>query len=65
MTDEALSNIRTGIGRGFSEAMYLYSYPSIAKNPWYKSLRDDPRFQDILKQQKALYEKELKAFEKL
>jgi len=65
MTDEALSNIRTGIGRGFSEGMYLYSYPSIVKNPWYKSLRDDPRFQDILKQQKALYEKELKAFEKL
>lgn len=65
MTDEALSNIRTGIDRGFSDGMYLYSYPSILGNPWYKALRDDPRFQAILKQQKALYDKELKAFEKL
>jgi serine/threonine-protein kinase len=65
MKDEAVANIRAGIERGFAGGMYLYSYPSLIKNPWYKALSADPRFQEILKRQKELYDKELKAFEKL
>ena len=45
--------------------MYLYSYPSLVKNPWFKILRDVARFQEILKRQKERYEKALKPYEKL
>jgi tetratricopeptide (TPR) repeat protein len=65
MKEEALDNIKAGIDRGFENGMYLNSYPSLVKNPLYKVLRDDPRFQEILNQQKELYKKELKTFEKL
>jgi hypothetical protein len=65
MKDEALANINEGVERGFYDGMYLYSFPSLAKNPWYKALRGDPRFEAILKRQKELYDKELKIFEKL
>ena len=65
MKDEALANIEAGIEKGFWNGMYHYSYPSLIKNPWYKVLRGDPRFQAIVKRQKELYDKELKAFEKL
>jgi tetratricopeptide (TPR) repeat protein/predicted Ser/Thr protein kinase len=65
MIDEALGNIKKGIDAGFWNGMYLYSYPSLVKNPRYKALRADPRFQEILKRQKELYEKAFKPFEKL
>jgi serine/threonine protein kinase/Tfp pilus assembly protein PilF len=66
MTDEAIANIEAGIDRSFKErGMYLYSYPSLAGNPCFKSLRGIPRFQGILKRQKAQYLKELKIFEDL
>jgi tetratricopeptide (TPR) repeat protein len=65
MKDEALANIQTGIEQGFWNGTYYYSYPSLVENPWYKDLRSDPRFQVLLKKQKELYDKELKAFEKL
>jgi tetratricopeptide (TPR) repeat protein len=65
MKDEALANIRAGIDRGFWNGMYHYSYPSLAGNPRYRALRPDPRFQEILRGQKARYEREIKAFEKL
>jgi TolB-like protein/predicted Ser/Thr protein kinase len=65
MKEEALANIQKGIEAGFVGGMYFYSYPSLIKNPWYKVLRGDPRFKEILKQQKELYEKDLKPFERL
>jgi serine/threonine protein kinase/Tfp pilus assembly protein PilF len=65
MKEEALANIKKGIDAGFWNGMYLYSYPSLVKNPWYKVLRDDPRFQEILRRQKEQYDKALKPFEKL
>ena len=65
MKDEAIANIEAGIKLGFSDGMYLYSYPSLIGNPWYKALRDDARFQTILKKQKEFYVKELKPLEKL
>ncbi len=66
MTDEAIANIEAGIARSFKKkGEYLYSYPSLVKNPCLKSLRGNPRFQDILRNQKARYLKELKKFEDL
>ncbi len=65
MKEEAVANIQAGIDVGFLNGMYHYSYPSLVKNPWYKPLRDDPRFQDILKKQKAAYLRELKPLENL
>ena len=65
MKEEALANIEKGIDAGFLNGMYLYSYPSLVKNPWYKVLRDDPRFQEILRRQKEQYDNALKLFEKL
>jgi serine/threonine protein kinase/Flp pilus assembly protein TadD len=65
MKEEALANIRAGIEGGLVEGMYLYSYPSLVKNPWYDGLRDDPRFEAILAGQKEAYVRELKPLEKL
>ena len=65
MKEEAQANIQKGVDAGFWHGMYLYSYPSLAKNPWYKELRGDPRFQEILEKQKELYERAFKPFEKL
>ncbi len=66
MPDEAISNIEAGIARSFKErGTYLYSYPSLVRNPCLISLRGNPRFQDILNSQKARYLKELKKFEDL
>jgi tetratricopeptide (TPR) repeat protein len=65
LKDEAIANIRAGIDRGFANGMYLYSYPSLAKNPFYRAIRDDPRFRAILKSQKDAYIRELKPLEKL
>ena len=66
MPDEALANIEAGIEKGFETASdYLYSYPSLVGNPAFESLRDLPRFQQIVKGQKARYLKELKKHENL
>jgi tetratricopeptide (TPR) repeat protein len=65
MKDEALANIEAGIEKGLLNGMYHYSYPSLIRNPLYEDLRGDPRFQAIVKRQKELYDKELKAFKKL
>ncbi len=65
MKDAAIANIRAGIDLGFWRGMYLYSYPSLVENPWFKELRHDPRFQAVLRQQKEIYLRELKPLEKL
>ena len=66
MKDEAIRSIEAGIERGFAErGMYLYGYPCLSSNPSFKALRGDPRFEDILKKQKARYQNELKKLEKL
>jgi serine/threonine protein kinase/tetratricopeptide (TPR) repeat protein len=66
MTEKAIANIEAGIKLGFeSKGDYLYSYPSLINNPCLKDLRGKPRFQDILKRQKAQYLTELKKFEDL
>ena len=66
MKDEAVANIEAGIATGFEmNGAYLYPYPSLAESRCFDGLRDMPRFQGILKEQKDRYRKELKKFEDL
>jgi tetratricopeptide (TPR) repeat protein len=65
MKGEAIANIQSGIDKGLWFGQYLYSYPSLANNPWYEDIRDDPRFRAILAKQKEIYLRELKPLEKL
>lgn len=56
MKDEAIENIRLGIKLGFKESQhYLYSYLMLKENPCFESLRDDPRFREILSEQRIIY----------
>jgi tetratricopeptide (TPR) repeat protein/predicted Ser/Thr protein kinase len=64
MKNEAIANIQAGIDGGLLNGMYLYAYPSIARNPRLKTLRDDPRFKAIKEKQEVIYLRELKALEK-
>ncbi|HZX11369.1 MAG TPA: protein kinase [Acidobacteriota bacterium] len=61
--DEAIDNILFGIENGFKmEQAYLYSFPILSNNPCYDNLRDDPRFIEILEQQKKEYNKNMKKY---
>ena len=63
MKDEAIRYIKDGIETGFEEiGDYMYSYPFLVNNPYYKNLRDDPRFEEILKTEKIKYEEKLKKY---
>jgi len=54
--DAAIENIRLGIELGFKESQhYLYSYLMLKENPCFDSLRDDPRFKEILDEQRRVY----------
>ncbi len=66
MKEQAMRTIEEGIERGFEEqGHYLYSYPMLAKNKIFKPLRNETRFQEILRRQKASYEEKLKSFAKI
>jgi hypothetical protein len=63
MNDEAVEFIREGIEKGLEITQeHLYPYPILMTNPFYDNLRDDPRFQEILKEQKDKYEERLKKY---
>jgi tetratricopeptide (TPR) repeat protein len=63
MKDEALENIRLAIERGFQENQeYLYEYPYLASSYFYDSLRDDPRFIEILEKQKTRHDENSRKF---
>jgi serine/threonine protein kinase/Flp pilus assembly protein TadD len=63
MKNEALTNIKIGIERSFDVYKdYLYSYPYLISTPCYNSLRDDPRFQEVVEQEKEKYEEKLRKF---
>jgi hypothetical protein len=65
LNDEAIRYIKTGIETGFEEiGDYMYSYPFLISNPFYKNLRDDPRFEEILEKEKTKYEEKLKKYSK-
>jgi TolB-like protein/Tfp pilus assembly protein PilF len=63
MKNEAITNIKDGIDRGFEIYKgYFYSYPYLISTPCYDSLRDDPRFQEIVGQEKVKYEEKLRKY---
>jgi serine/threonine protein kinase/Tfp pilus assembly protein PilF len=63
MKDEAIRTIEEGIERGFEvQRQYLFAYPLLNKNPIFKTLKSEPRFQEILHREKAKYKEKLKKF---
>jgi tetratricopeptide (TPR) repeat protein len=65
MRDEAIKNIKVGIDEGFDRhKTYLYSYPELISNPYFDNLRDDPRFMEIVKQEKEKYKEKLRKYTK-
>jgi TolB-like protein/Tfp pilus assembly protein PilF len=66
MNDEAIRNIEAGIEKGFEvQGEYLYSYPSLAKNPIFKGLRSEPRFWEIVRREKPKYQEKLRKFARM
>jgi adenylate cyclase len=60
MKDEAIKYIKEGLKIGYKyNWVYVYSCQLLKNNPCYDSLRDDPRFQEILKNEKKKYEEKL------
>ena len=63
MKDEAIQNIEDAIAQGMEKTKsYLYHYRYLKQNPFYDTLRDDPRFQRIVKQREDWYKNNLKKF---
>jgi len=63
MKDEAIRNINDEIKKEFEH--FQYSYLPLINNIFYDSLRDDARFEGIVKKQKKKYEERLKKYGKL
>jgi adenylate cyclase len=56
-TLQAIENIKMGIAVGFEEVKdYLYGYPFLASNPYYKNLKNLTEFQELLRLEKKKYE---------
>ena len=63
MKDEAIENISIAIDRGFYEVQtFLQTYLVLRNDHYLDSLRDDPRFKEIVKKQKKKYEEYLKKY---
>jgi serine/threonine protein kinase/Tfp pilus assembly protein PilF len=63
MYDEAIENIRIGIEIGFEEEQrYLYSYLILQNHPCYAMMHSDPRFAEIMKEQKKKYERRYQSY---
>ena len=63
MREEAISYIQDTISKGNEH--FQYSYLPLAHSTFYDSLRDDPRFAEILKKQKKRYEEKLQKYGEL
>ncbi len=63
LKDEAITNIQYGIDMGFDiQQWYLYSYLFLMHNPLYDNLRDDARFQEIMRSQQAVYQERVQKY---
>ncbi len=66
MKDKAIENIQDVIKNGFFKVKtYPYTYYSLIKNRFFDRLRDDPRFQKIVKEEKQKYQERLKKYSDL
>ncbi len=60
MKEEAIKNIQKGIEVGFQENQnYMYTYLLLKMNPCFNSLRDDPRFREMQRKEKEIYDMRL------
>jgi len=60
MKDEAIQVIQDGIGKGYEKIKtYIYTYLELINNPFFDGLHGEPRFQEILRSQKAKYDEML------
>jgi serine/threonine protein kinase len=65
LKDEAIRCINDGIENGFQEFFtYIYTYLFLINNPSFDSLRENPNFQEIVRNEKDKYEMRLKKFGK-
>jgi len=63
MKDKAIENIKKGIDVGFQEIKeYYYTYLALINNPFYESLYDDPRFREIVENEKKKYDERLRRY---
>jgi serine/threonine protein kinase/Flp pilus assembly protein TadD len=63
MKAEAVRNIKWGNEEGFHVIKdYLYAYPYLNTNPFFKSLADDPGFQAVMQNEKTRYEAKLEKY---
>jgi TolB-like protein/Tfp pilus assembly protein PilF len=63
MKDKAIENIKKGIDAGFRELKeYYYTYLVLINNPFYENLYDDPRFREIVENEKKKYDERLKRY---
>jgi len=60
MKDEAIQHLNLEI-RKSAEYPYIFYY-DLLNNPFYDNLRDDPRFEEIVKREKKLYEEHLEKY---
>jgi serine/threonine protein kinase/tetratricopeptide (TPR) repeat protein len=63
MKTEAVLQIKKGNEQGFELIKdYLYPYPYLMTNPFFASLRDDPGFGEIVRNEKAKFQAKLKKY---
>jgi serine/threonine protein kinase/Tfp pilus assembly protein PilF len=63
MKAEAVRNIKKGNEEGFQLIKdYMYPYPYLITNPFFKSLADDHGFQAVVRNEKARYETKLEKY---
>jgi len=62
MKDEAVKSITNEVKKEYEH--FQYTYLPLDTSPFYDSLRDDIRFQELVKKQKKKYEERLKKFGK-
>jgi hypothetical protein len=62
MKDEAIKYITNEVKKDYEH--FQYTYLPLDTSPFYDSLHDDIRFQELVKKQKKKYEKRLKKFGK-
>jgi len=63
MKDKAIENIQNVIKFGLGQIKtFPYTYLALSENNFYDGLRDDPRFQEIIKEEKNKYQERLKKY---
>jgi len=66
MKSEAIKSIQDGIETGFSSIQtYMYPYQYLINNPDYALLRTEPKYQEIVRAQKKIYDRMVEMYRDL